>query len=319
MLVEKWIFSYYPLFEHERFIPQLKGERAPGRSSRKLSFREEMTEIVDYYRSNGGISVFSTEYRKGTIPRDLDRTMRRLVRKVRIALTDQPMRHLGYSQHGRHYSVFDWDRSRMDLPAGPITPDRLVQGAGKFSIPPDLDLLFQYFGSFITGEGTLLGKWADFTVKTARDQGCPISRELVLDLLGRAPDTTRQVQEASRFYHQLLADSPGIACAWSGMRIHSHQDLHVDHVLPFSLWKNNDFWNLMPTHKKVNEKKRDMIPSPALLERRKDTIRYYWQLLHGTYGETFRREIVSALAGTDVDREDELLDTAFANLVGKCA
>jgi len=145
--------------------------------------------------------------------------------------------------------------------------------AGKFSIPADLASLFQYFGSFITGEGTLVSKWADFTVTASRAQGHSLSREQVLDLLTHKPDTERQVLEASRFYHQLLADVGQIACVWSDQAITSHRNLHIDHVLPFSLWKNNDFWNLMPTHKKVNLNKKDMIPSPSLLERREEVIR----------------------------------------------
>jgi hypothetical protein len=319
LLIEKWIFYYYPLFEHERFIPQLNGERGFDQPSKKVLFRKELTEIVDHYRLNGGMSAFYSEYRRGTIPRELERTLRAVIQKVRNAITDQPMRHLGYSQHGVHYSVFDWDRSRLRLPVGAITPDRLIQDAGKFSIPVDLASLFQYFGTFITGEGTLLSKWADFTINTARAQGNLLTKEQILDLLSRTPDTERQVQEASRFYHQLLADSHEIACVWSGISIHSHQNLHIDHMLPFSLWKNNDLWNLMPTHKKVNEKKKDMIPSPALLERREDTIRHYWDLWHDSYGETFTREIMSALTGTAAKSQDELMDIAFANLVDKCS
>ncbi|MDH7510117.1 MAG: HNH endonuclease domain-containing protein [Methanolinea sp.] len=319
LLIEKWILYYYPLFEHAQFIPQLNGERPRNQSAKKVLFRKELTEIAEWYRDKGGFSAFYMEYRRGMIPVDLEDTFRKLIQKVRVAIIDGPIQHLGYSQHGVLNSVFDWDHSRLSIPRGPVTPDRLVMHAGKFSIPADLASLFQYFGSFITGEGTLVSKWADFTVTAARAQGHSLSREQVLDLLTRTPDTGRQVQEASRFYHQLLADVGQIACVWSDQAITSHRNLHIDHVLPFSLWKNNDFWNLMPTHEKVNMNKKDMIPSPSLLERREDIIRHYWQLYYESYKETFSREIVSTLTGIPAKNEEDLMDTAFRNLVEKCS
>jgi hypothetical protein len=89
-------------------------------------------------------------------------------------------------------------------------------------------------------------------------------------------------------------------------------------MLPFSLWKNNDFWNLMPTHKKVNEKKKDMIPAPALLEKREETILHYWRLCSDSYKGTFSREMVSALTGTYRKNQEDMMDIAFQNLMEKC-
>jgi hypothetical protein len=318
LLIEKWILYYYPLFEHGQFIPQLYGERTLDQPTKKVLFRKELTDILEHYRLNGGLSAFHKEYRMGTIPKELESTMRTLIQKVRVAITDGPIQHLGYSQHGVHYAVFDWDRSRLHLPKGPLTSDRLIQCGGKFSLDLDLASLFQYFGTFIIGEGTLVSKWADFTVNTSRAQGHSVTREQVLDLLSHTPDTERQVQEASRFYHQLLAQSQEIACVWSDSRIQSHQNLHIDHMLPFSLWKNNDFWNLMPTHKRVNEKKKDMIPAPALLERREEIILHYWRLCSDSYKETFSREMVSSLTGTYGKSQKDMMDIAFQNLMEKC-
>ncbi len=318
LLIEKWILYYYPLFEYEKFIPQLNGERDLYESTKKVRFRRELTEIVAYYRLNGGLSAFYTEYRRGTIPRDLDGPMRALIKNVRIAITDGPIQHLGYSQRDVHYGVFDWDRSRMYLPKGAITTDILIQYGGKFSLTRDHATLFQYFGSFIIGEGTLVSKWADFTVNISKAQGHHVKKEQILALLSQEPNPERQISEASRFYHQHLAESRGIPCVWSNQLIQSHNDLHIDHMLPFSLWKNNDFWNLMPTHKKMNEKKSDMIPSPSLLEDRKDIIFHYWQLLSDSYQETFYREMTSALTGDLSNNRENMMDIAFQNLVEKC-
>jgi len=205
----------------------------------------------------------------------------------------------------------------MILPKTPVCPEYLINNVGNFSLSLDLASLFQYFGSFIIGEGTIMSKWAEFTTSISRSQGCLIPREKVLDLLSRTPDTERQVSEAQRFYHQMLEDSQGIECVWSGETIKQHNKLHIDHVLPFSLWKNNDFWNLMPTLDSVNSKKKDAIPSPKLLEMRRGVIEFYWRSLADVYDTTFRSEIVGALTGQDVGSGTDWMPIAFKNLVEK--
>jgi hypothetical protein len=65
---------------------------------------------------------------------------------------------------------------------------------------------------------------------------------------------------------------------------YSHADLSttydVDHVLPFSRFPVNLFWNLVPVHPKVNGAKSDCVPrlTPAL----RDSLREYIRLAVGT-------------------------------------
>jgi len=317
LLIERWILYYYPIFENERFIPQLNGERDQVGGSKNIQFRWELTEIIDHYREYGGISAFYTDFRKGALPPDLQDTMRNLIQKVRQAITQGPIRHLGFSQHHKHNAVFGWDGARICLPHGAVSSIDLIFGCGRFSLHRDLESLFKYFGSFIIGEGTLLNKWAEFTENIAKAQGQIVERREMLDILCRSPATERQTQEASRFYHQLLADSDGLSCVWSGESIKSHNKLHIDHLLPFSLWKNNDFWNLVPVQAAVNLRKHDAIPSPLLLRKRKEIIMTYWERLADSYADTFSREMRSALVGSTAPIEEEMMETAFENLVGK--
>jgi len=64
----------------------------------------------------------------------------------------------------------------------------------------------------------------------------------------------------------------------------------VDHVIPFSLWRNNDLWNLLPAHPHMNSLKKDRLPERSLLERRKELIIYYWEILREAAEERFRNE-----------------------------
>jgi CRISPR/Cas system Type II protein with McrA/HNH and RuvC-like nuclease domain len=71
----------------------------------------------------------------------------------------------------------------------------------------------------------------------------------------------------------------------------------VDHVLPFSLWRNNDLWNLLPANPRVNRDKGNSLPTHSLLKRRRNTIIAYWDVLHQSNRLRFENEI-NHLAGT---------------------
>lgn len=68
-------------------------------------------------------------------------------------------------------------------------------------------------------------------------------------------------------------------------------------MIPFSVWKNNDLWNLLPSQSKTNNQKRDKIPSTDLIEKRKDLILNYWELINENQTHRFQKEIRVALLG----------------------
>jgi CRISPR/Cas system Type II protein with McrA/HNH and RuvC-like nuclease domain len=85
-----------------------------------------------------------------------------------------------------------------------------------------------------------------------------------------------------------------VFCVWTGNPITSYD---VDHMIPFSVWKNNDLWNLLPSQSKTNNQKRDKIPSTDLIEKRKDLILHYWNLINENQSQRFQKEIRVALLG----------------------
>lgn len=54
LLIEKWIFYYYPLIENN--IPQIHGQK-------DISFRKELEFFIEKYRNNGGFLQFYNDYR----------------------------------------------------------------------------------------------------------------------------------------------------------------------------------------------------------------------------------------------------------------
>ena len=48
-----------------------------------------------------------------------------------------------------------------------------------------------------------------------------------------------------------LATNQQMQCVWSAKTLKKYD---IDHSMPFSLWPNNDLWNLVPSDSKVNNK-----------------------------------------------------------------
>jgi hypothetical protein len=121
-------------------------------------------------------------------------------------------------------------------------------------------------------------RWAQFTV-SLRHQTPGLTREAVLALLLPIEDADRDVAVAQKVFAERRAGSSDgkIECVWSGERVRSFD---VDHAIPFSLWGNNDLWNLLPASPAVNNAKRAKLPERTLIERRRDAILGAWQVLY---------------------------------------
>jgi len=80
--------------------------------------------------------------------------------------------------------------------------------------------------------------------------------------------------EVRKIVEQMKDKGKRIFCVWTGDR--RPHNYHIDHCFPFAHWPNNDLWNLMPSHPRVNNKKSDKLPSAPLLCKAKDRIFEWW-------------------------------------------
>jgi len=313
LLVEKWLLYYYPLIAGPDFIPQKNGES--GDSVKQVAFRKSFRNVTDFYDTNGGFSAFWNDYVNGTVPEEISPALRELVLGLKRTITTMPMKHLGYSVNKQHYSIFRDDKGGRKLSEHfPVSQDLVVNNLGTFSFPKELFAVFRYLGSFITGDDALLLQWAEFTQSASKGQ---VSVESALEKLRTSPVTERDVLAARGFFEDLLRKNNGIECAWSGALLANPAALNIDHMIPFSAWKNNDLWNLLPSSNIVNAKKRDRIPAPELIERRRAAITRTWDLLRAEYPQRFDREICLSLIGTTTVPED-WKNIAFDHLMEKC-
>ena len=74
--------------------------------------------------------------------------------------------------------------------------------------------------------------------------------------------------------------------------------MDVDHILPYSVWFNNDLWNLLPTERNLNQKKKkDKIPTRELIESRAEIIVDYWQKYEKAMPQLFSSQLALSLTG----------------------
>ena len=313
LLVEKWLLYYYPIFASTHFIPQKPSEQDLDKPGYKISFRKQFSIITSYYEDRGGLSVFYNDYRKGRIPDEINYELLELLKKLRVTITRYPMKHLGYSVTKEHYKFFEFIRGGR-IRKQPVTPELVVGKFGRFSISREFFEIFNLVGGFISGEHSILNKWAEFTVHS--DKTRKLTKNKILEFLTTHPITERDVNDARKYFKALMMKKGYLECIWSGKKLKTMSDLHIDHIIPFSVWKNNDLWNLLPTHRDTNSKKRDRIPSQKLLQEKQIIIQEYWGDIKSQFPDRFDSEIRLSLIGISGE-DDELLDEAFRKLLDK--
>ena len=99
------------------------------------------------------------------------------------------------------------------------------------------------------GESLIL-RWAELTRELSRhglsDDAQRAFTSHVLQQLMQRPESSRDMQLGSQIHRRL----PDLRCVWTDQAV-SARGFHVDHVIPFNLWFNNELWNLLPAGPRV--------------------------------------------------------------------
>lgn len=284
LLIEKWLLYYYPILESPLLIPQINGDN-------KLSFEEAFKKVIVSYSLMGGISAFYNDISKKGIPDFVRNDFIVLIKQLYKTITTMPMKYIGRSISNDFYSIFKYSKKVNKVKSDFIDIEYLINNFGVFSIPRDYYEIFQLMGSFIGGQDSVLFKWAEFSVKAS---GKSIDFENVINDVLKSPITERDVIESKKIYNSILKNEGKVYCVWTGKSI---SKFDVDHLLPFSIWKNNDLWNLLPSNSVINNQKKDKIPSSDMIEKQKDLIIYYWELIYKNCNQRFKKEIQVSLLG----------------------
>jgi len=200
-LVEKWVEYYYPIIEHQTFIPQKGGEKEHGKTKR-LAFRNLFKQLTIHYKPNGGFKAFWRDYKRGSLPPEANRIALSLAKKLWYTLTRYPMKHLGYSVTGKHYSYYSYTNRRRIPTDTSFNQETLLKSFGMFSLKASFYEALKTFGYYVSGEYSVLNKWIEFTVKA--DPTRRVTPQLVYKLLNTSPIEERDVHDPQQFFKDLM-------------------------------------------------------------------------------------------------------------------
>ena len=263
-IADKWMLYYWPIFESEVFICQRTGEERGAANG--VAIRRPLEALIECFRTSGGMSGFHAALSSGRLTNVAERLWQSARTQFKQTIK-MPVRHAG----GGDFDVFQYDRNDK-------------------SVCMDANLWRELCltGSWIQ-DATVL-RWAELTEQLSKGA---VKASQVIDCLLAIPDPARNVNDAKGYFSKLTER----VCVWSEKPLGSER-FDVDHAMPFSLWRNNDLWNLFPAAPSINSDKSDKLPTYRLLNHRRDAIIGCWRGLEGALGERFRRE-AQTLLGRD--------------------
>jgi SAM-dependent methyltransferase len=281
VIADKWMLYYWPIFESAEFICQRTGEERGA--AKGVAIRPPLEALIGHFQSSGGMTGFYADWKSGNLAGDAATLWKSARAKLQQTIWNMPVRHAG----GGDFDVFQYDRL-----------DKAV--CMDASLWRELCLT----GSWIQ-DATIL-RWAELTEQLSKG-GVKASR--VIDCLLAVPDPARNINDARRYFRSLSTR----VCVWSDRSLVAER-FDVDHAMPFSLWRNNDLWNLFPAAPGINSEKSDKLPTYDLLKRRRDTVIQYWRGLDAALGERFARE-AQTLLGRDSFRPGNWEGRLFSRFV----
>ena len=254
LIAEKWFRYYWPLFEAAEFIPQNNGEQPV--CAKPVAFRKRQMEIIEVYRSRGGLSQFLMEAASGQLPGLVNRKYEETLRSIETTIKTGPVVYASGN-------LFRYDKGRVLVDAG---------AWGEFC----------QLGHWI--EPAVVLRWAE---ETNRMSSGRVTVAEVLNRLVVNPTEERNVGAAKDVFDRI----PDKRCVWTDKALRA--GYAVDHVIPFSLWHCNDLWNLLPCDAQVNGSKSNKLPDRGLLFKRKDAIIFCWETVRQRHERRFDYELVN--------------------------
>lgn len=290
MIVEKWIESYWKLLESKVFIPQRNGE---GNSGRPIAFRNAMKSTIKAYtqkNKTNSYHAFYNDFQNGILSSSEEYTIvRDLVNIIINTIISGPIKYSGSSFDDQSFFIVGSGTKTFPKKNLSINPKSVIDSCTTVGIKQDAYYELYRYGSWIEDSITL--RWARFTENLSNSSGLNISSGDIVTLLSRDFEVKRDTQLARKIYDKYITDYGELRSAWSSNKISSYE---VDHVLPYSIYSNNDLWNLLPTSKQENNKKSDKLVSSELINKQKNQIITYWEYMKENATDRFEHEVYSS-------------------------
>lgn len=257
-----WVEYYWPLLAGDRPIAQNWNSRGPVR------FYHELRALAAAYDSLNGLSAWRANTRTRRVPTTVAHLQRDTLRAIVVALKTGPITYAGDQEFAHR--------------------------AGDLVVRADLWREFVLMGHWIID--SILLRWAELVhqKESARQGGTTVTVAEILDRLLVSAEDRRQ-DPGLRDFYRAEAGSGGLVCTWTGSGLRSAFD--VDHIIPFAVRRDSSLWNLVPAASRVNNEKRDRLPTLERLEGAEDRIVAAWTMVHEWNPDRFRADAARLVPG----------------------
>lgn len=313
LISDKWLFYYWDLIGTS--YTQING-------GRKLAFEERIlflksgNKFRNYWDFNK--SIHQTSYSSAN-----KELFCSTIKELNNTIIKNPARYLGSSSKKGEYSFFQIEKNEIKKKNEEGFLD-LIKNSPKICFDLAYYNVFRSFGGLISGSNSIILHWIAFMNKKISSQEGSIVREpttrygndQLLSIMIQEQVVEREVKEIRDFWVNRIRIGIPVFCAWSGKQIKEVSNLAIDHAIPFSVLFNNDYWNLLPCHSKVNGKKSDKILSPNQIQLAKERILDIWNSYRNEpkLSQTFEAQYQISLLGNSFESNITILFDKFTSV-----
>jgi SOS-response transcriptional repressor LexA/5-methylcytosine-specific restriction endonuclease McrA len=255
-------------------MPQKRGLEI----NKRLTFRTPLWNFIQAY-GPGNMNAAFADFKSAKVPIPLRGQLDVAINSIAATIVDGPVTFSGgLKQPHFHFTGPKTAKGKCRDPRS--TCDRLGYVRVPVAMWRELCLIGQWIGE------SLILRWAELTHDISN------GRISIADAVARLliqPEPDRDAQFARSIY----SGQTDLTCVWTQEPL--RKDWHVDHAVPFSVWHNNDLWNLFPCSQRANSQKSDKLVTVGLLQKSRKRIIQSWELLHSHAEERFSIEISRSL------------------------
>ena len=271
-----WLKLYMPLVLTAKLIqaPRHKPEEKSGLGFAKAKHFYKLTQLSPYdLRIGASFNPENTAVVIGSIRDACD------------TIQNMPAHFITYP--GQNRQVFECQKQpirKMQNKRWQISKESLTD-FGVFRIPIALWQSFSQYACWL--EPAILTEWARLM------DGYNFQYDKsIYDRAFQWDDSKRSTLQV----RNLASRTAPLHCVWTG-QILRKETYQIDHCFPWSRWFNNDLWNLMPTSNKVNNQKREKLPSASIMHVSRERIKNWWEIAYSEVGvqQQFLMEAEAAL------------------------
>ncbi|WP_426959916.1 HNH endonuclease [Muricoccus radiodurans] len=256
-----WLRLYLPLVRAD--LPQAPGNR---RGAEGLGF------AGPGWRALEGGALSPLDLRVGAVLGETAAiALHSALREAADHIIRMPANYLTFPGGAR---ILETTRARAGRHSGGLVVDgAFLSGLGTMRVPRHLWRAMQRFAVWV--EPALVSEWMRLMQSYASAQGRTSEAGVMAAAMTWA-DPVRDVAVPRARALALMDGGAVVHCVWSGRRL-TPETLDVDHCMPWSAWPCSDLWNLMPSHRRVNQHgKRDRLPSAEALQQAGPAIADWW-------------------------------------------